>query len=90
MFGTQLGIVFLYSAIIMLVFMFSWICIAPFKLLSKFLLNVAMGIACISVYNLIGNFYNFDIIGINGITACITGTLGVPGFVAIVVLQSIL
>ncbi|QSX05829.1 pro-sigmaK processing inhibitor BofA family protein [Sedimentibacter sp. zth1] len=91
MFGAELGVVFLYSAIIMLVFLFAWILIVPFKLLKKIALNVIVGIVCIMLYNYIGaTTGGYGSIGINLITTGVVGALGIPGFVAIIVIKAIL
>ena len=89
MFGADLGVVFVYSAVIMLIFMLAWLLLVPFKLFHKILLNVVLGLVCIFVYNLIANFAKFDFIGINELTTLIVATLGVPGFVAIVIIKTV-
>lgn len=90
MFGADLGIVLLYSAIIMLVFMVAWVLLVPFKLFNKILINAILGFVCIFIYNLIANFANFDFIGINELTTLVVAALGVPGFVALVIIKTVL
>lgn len=90
MFGAQLGVVFAYSALIVLTFMVIWIIVVPFKAIRKILLNVVLGIVCIMIYNLVGNYLSFEVIGINSITATTVALLGVPGFIAIAVIKSVL
>ncbi len=90
MFGADLGMVLVYSALIMLAFMLIWILLVPFKLFNKILINTALGIVCIFVYNLIAGFAKFDFIGINELTGLIVAVLGVPGFIAIVIIKALI
>ncbi len=90
MFGADLGVVIVYSAVIMLIFMLAWVLLVPFKLFHKIIINAALGFVCIFVYNLIANYAKFDFIGINELTALIVSTLGVPGFVAIVIIKTVI
>lgn len=89
MFGTDIGIVLAYSAGIMLIFMLAWILVIPFKVASKFVLNAVIGGLCIIIFNLLSKFTGMYI-GVNEVTALIVGLLGVPGFVAIVLIKLIL
>jgi len=90
MFGADLGVVMVYSAVIMLIFMLAWVLLVPFKLFNKIIVNAALGFVCIFVYNLIANYAKFDFIGINELTALIVSALGVPGFVAIVIIKTVI
>lgn len=91
MFGSQLGIVFLYAAVIMLAFMLAWILIVPFKAVKKILLNIVLGTICIMLYNYIGAATGgYNHIGINLYTTSFLGVLGVPGFVAIAIIKAII
>ena len=90
MFGADIGVVLLYAALVMLMFMFIWIIVIPFKLFHKILINIVLGVVCIFVYNIIGHYVHFDIIGINALTGIVIGTLGVPGFVALVIIKTVL
>lgn len=86
MFGADLGVVLIWSAVIMLIFMVLWVLIVPLKLFNKIFINTVLGIACIFIYNLIANFAKFNVIGINELSLSILAVLGVPGFVAIVII----
>ena len=90
MFGADLGVVMVYSAVIMLVFMLVWVLLVPFKLLNKIIVNAALGFVCIFIYNFIANLAEFDFIGINELTALVVAALGVPGFVALVVIKTVI
>lgn len=90
MFGADLGVVLFYAAMIMLLFMVIWLLIGPLKLLNKFLINAMLGLLCIFIYNFIGNYIGYGLIGINEITALIVSVLGVPGFIAIVIIKGLI
>lgn len=87
--GADIGIVLAYSAGIMLIFMLSWILVIPFKLAGKFLINALMGGLLIVVFNFFSQFTNIYI-GLNAVTALIVGILGIPGFIAILLIKLIL
>lgn len=88
MFG-EMGIVLAYSAGIMLIFMLSWILVIPFKIAGKLVINALIGGLLIVAFNFFGQFTDIYI-GVNEITAIIVGTLGIPGFVAILAIKLIL
>lgn len=90
MFGADLGVILIWSALIMLIFMIVWVLLVPLKLFNKILINTVLGFACIFIYNLIANFAKFDIIGINELSLSILAVLGVPGFVAIVIIKALI
>ncbi len=90
MFGADLGVVLIWSSLTMLVFMLIWVLLVPLKLFNKILINTVLGIACIFIYNLIANFAKFDVIGINELSLSILAILGVPGFVAIVIIKALI
>lgn len=59
---------------------------APIKIIIKLIANGIVGVILLYVVNLIGA--NFGIqIGINIITALISGILGVPGVIALILIQ---
>ncbi|HBV67180.1 MAG TPA: SigmaK-factor processing regulatory BofA [Clostridiales bacterium] len=79
---SDVGIVLAYSAGIMLIFMVSWIFVRPLKFLGRLVLNSILGALFLMIFNYFGQ-YTGVYIGVNEITALMLGTLGVPGFVAI-------
>jgi inhibitor of the pro-sigma K processing machinery len=87
MFGADLGVILIWSALIMLIFMIVWVLLVPLKLFNKIFVNIVLGIACIFIYNLIASFVKFDVIGINELSLSILAVLGVPGFIAIVIVK---
>lgn len=87
MLGADLGIVLIWASSVMLIFMLAWAFLAPLKLFNKILINSVLGIICVFIYNIIASLSKFDVVGINGLTLGILAVLGVPGFVAIVVIK---
>ncbi len=79
---SDVGIVLAYSAGIMLIFMVSWIFVKPLKFLGRLVLNSILGALFLMIFNYFGQYTGVHI-GVNEITALLLGTLGVPGFVAI-------
>ncbi len=79
---SDVGIVLAYSAGIMLIFMVSWIFVKPLKFLGRLVLNSILGALFLVIFNYFGQYTGVHI-GVNEITALLLGTLGVPGFVAI-------
>lgn len=59
---------------------------APIKIIIKLIANGVVGVILLYVVNLIGA--NFGIqIGINFVTALISGILGIPGVIALILIQ---
>lgn len=85
----EMAIVLAYSAGIMLIFMLSWILVVPFKIVGKFILNALLGGVLIILFNFFGQYTNVNI-GLNEITALIVGILGIPGFIAILIIKLII
>lgn len=84
--GADIGIVMAYSAGIMLIFMISWLFVKPLKFLGRLILNSLLGALFLIVFNYFGQSTGVYI-GVNELTALTIGLLGIPGFVAILVLK---
>lgn len=84
--GADLGIILAYTAGIMLIFMTSWIFFKPFKIVGKIILNSLIGALALMIFNYFGQ-YSGVYIGVNQFTALIIGILGIPGFVAILLVK---
>jgi len=84
--GADLGIVLTYTAGIMLIFMISWIFFKPLKLMGKILLNSLIGALALIIFNFFGQ-YTGVYIGVNEFTALIIGVLGIPGFIALLLVK---
>ncbi|MDW5300594.1 MAG: pro-sigmaK processing inhibitor BofA family protein [Sedimentibacter sp.] len=84
--GADIGIVMAYSAGIMLIFMISWIFLKPLKFLGRLILNSILGALFLIIFNYFGQ-YTGVYIGVNEITALLIGILGIPGFIAILLIK---
>jgi len=84
--GADLGIVLTYTAGIMLIFMISWIFFKPLKFMGKILLNSLIGALALIIFNFFGQ-YTGVYIGVNEFTALIIGVLGIPGFIALLLVK---
>lgn len=84
--GADIGIILAYSAGIMLIFMVSWIFVKPLKFLGKLVLNSILGALLLIIFNYFGQFTGVNI-GVNEVTALSIGILGIPGFMAILLLK---
>jgi len=84
--GADLGIILAYTAGIMLVFMTSLIFFKPLKFLGRILLNSLIGAVILIIFNYFGQ-YTGVYVGVNEITALIIGILGVPGFIALLLVK---
>lgn len=82
----DVGIILAYSAGIMLIFMISWIFVKPFKFLGRLILNSLLGALFLIIFNYFSK-YTGIYIGVNEVTALILGVLGIPGFIAILVVK---
>ena len=84
--GAELGIILTYTAGIMLVFMISWIFFKPLKLVGKIILNSLIGALALIIFNYFGQYTGVHI-GVNEFTALIIGLLGIPGFIALLLVK---
>lgn len=82
----DVGLILAYSAGIMIVFMISWIFVTPLKFLGRLILNSILGAVFLILFNLVAQYFNFYI-GVNLETAMMLGILGIPGFIAILLLK---
>ncbi len=71
-------------AVIIVAKIFSW----PFKKILKLLINIAIGIILIIITNIFGENIGLHI-PFNIVTAVISGTLGIPGVLALIVIHYI-
>lgn len=61
----------------------------PLRVLWKLVINALLGAAILFLFNLVGDFFSLSI-PINALNALITGVLGVPGVILLLVLQWLL
>jgi len=84
-----IDVIFAYIVGIMMLFLVAKLLILPVKIVWKLAVNALVGGITLLIINFIGGFFGLYI-QINIITALITGILGVPGVVMILILQYIL
>ena len=81
--------VFAYVFGIIVLFLIAKLLLIPIKIVWKLLINALVGGIALIILNFIGGFIGLHI-DINIITALITGILGAPGVVMILIIQYIL
>lgn len=74
-----LGFIGAIIALIIIVKILAW----PLKFIVKLLINVAIGILLLFIFNMFGMSWLGIIIPINIITALVVGLLGIPGFIGV-------
>lgn len=82
------GMIIAYLVGIILLLILGRLFITPLKTVMKLILNALIGAAAILLVNWIGSLFRFHI-ALNVYTAFIVGTLGIPGFVLLVILKTI-
>lgn len=60
----------------------------PLKLIFKLLLNMISGLVLLFVFNYIAGWLSFDPLGINAVNCLISGILGIPGVILLVLVQN--
>lgn len=75
-----------YVTCIIGIFIIGKVFIVPIKIVFKLILNSILGVILLYVINIIGEIWEFHI-GINLVTALITGLLGIPGVILLMVLK---
>lgn len=78
-----------YAVGLVLIYVFCRIFIKPIKWLAKFVINGVLGGLILAAVNFVGGFAGMYVI-INPLTSLISGFLGVPGVLLVIVLQYIL
>lgn len=75
-----------YVAGLLLVLLVAKLLAKPLKVIFKLLINTLFGGIALILINTIGGMWGFGI-GVNVITAAVTGILGIPGIVLLYVLK---
>lgn len=80
----KIVLIFIACIAILVVFgkSFAW----PMKLITKLIINSALGALLIFIINLVGTSFNFHI-GLNVINSVIVGILGIPGAVLLILIK---
>ncbi len=74
---------------LILLYAFVWVFIKPIKFLLKILLNSAIGLSVLALFNFMAPSLNMAVIGINTYTASVCGLLGVPGYLMLIAIRAI-
>lgn len=86
---TSISTILVYILAILGICLIAKIFSAPIKLVMKLLANAIIGGIALIIINWIGGFFNFHI-DLNFITALITGALGVPGIIVLLIIEMII
>lgn len=80
----KIALIFIACIAILIIFgkSFAW----PIKLITKLIINSALGALLIFIINLVGTSFNFHI-GLNVINSVIVGILGIPGAVLLILIK---
>ena len=78
-----------FLASICVIFIVGRLFLVPLKKILKILLNSVIGGILLYILNLIGGTFNFYI-GINIFTCIMTGLLGVPGIICLIIVKILL
>ncbi|HHY59918.1 MAG TPA: pro-sigmaK processing inhibitor BofA [Clostridia bacterium] len=84
-----LQILFALGFIVFLVYLVSRILLKPLKLALKIVVNSLFGLLLLWGFNFIGAFFDI-LIPINVVTILITGFLGIPGLIFLIIMQFLL
>ncbi|WP_125154810.1 pro-sigmaK processing inhibitor BofA family protein [Clostridium rectalis] len=71
--------------LVVLVKLFAW----PLTILFKLIVNGVLGVILLFLINSVGTLFNFYI-GINAVTALISGFFGIPGVIFLIVFKTLL
>ena len=80
-----LGFIGAIIALIIIVKVLAW----PIKKIIKLVINVAIGVGLLFLFNSFGSAWLGIVIPINWITALIVGLLGIPGFIGVLIFSLI-
>jgi len=83
--GMEVSIILAYALGLILLYIIGWVLLVPLKFILKLIWNGILGGIMLFIINIIGGYFGFHII-INPLTALITGLLGIPGVVLIVLI----
>lgn len=82
------GVILAYTVGIILLFVLGRLLLVPLKVVLKLVYNALIGAIVILAVNFIGGLFGFHI-AFNIYTAFIVGTLGIPGFILLIILKLI-
>lgn len=80
------GVILAYIIGIIFLFILGRLLLIPMKIVLKLVYNALIGAVVLLIINFIGGFFNFHI-ALNAATALITGILGAPGIVLLIIMK---
>ena len=83
---TTISSLLILGAFILLCWLLLKILTAPIRLILKLFMNAGLGFVTLFIVNFFGGFFGLSL-GINFINAAITGFLGLPGVILLLVLK---
>lgn len=87
-FDMEAGIFLAYAAGLMAIFVFGKLLLVPLKILAKFIISSIIGGLVLVVINSVGAIAGI-MVPVNVVTAIITGLLGLPGIVGLIILFNV-
>lgn len=81
-----LSVVFLIAAAAALCVLLFKILAGPMKLITKLLINTAIGYVILFIFEFFADFFEISV-GLNLINAVVVGVLGIPGIILLVLLK---
>ena len=84
----EIGILLAYGFGIVLLYVVGYLLLAPLKVIFKLIVNSLLGGAAVLIINFLGDFVSIHI-PLNAITAIITGFLGIPGVILLMLIDKI-
>jgi inhibitor of the pro-sigma K processing machinery len=86
---TVLPVILAFGGGLLILFILAKVLKISLKIIWKLIINALIGAAILVLFNLVGGIFSFSI-PITPLNALITGFLGVPGVILLIILQFIL
>lgn len=83
--GMEISVILAYALGLILLYVIGWILLVPLKFIIKLIWNGVLGGIMLFTVNLIGGIIGIQIV-INPFTALVTGILGIPGVILIILI----
>ncbi|MGI6319087.1 MAG: pro-sigmaK processing inhibitor BofA family protein [Dethiobacteria bacterium] len=88
MFNFDLNYIIAFFFGVLVLYILAKLLYAPMRIILRFLGNTVTGGLLLALFNMVGSFWGVQI-GLNVITAVITGIMGIPGIILLLILQRI-
>ncbi|KNF07510.1 pro-sigmaK processing inhibitor BofA [Gottschalkia purinilytica] len=84
--GVELSGIIAFGVGLVLLYLIGWLLVIPIKIIFKLIVNGIIGGIILFVINIVGSVVGISL-GINPVTALVTGFLGVPGVILLLILK---